>query len=70
MQAAKHPKPKLTSKNRVNVRTIAGWNMQRGWWPAESAANREAVTPSDKQERKCSASKARSVLQEAGIDKN
>ena len=44
--------------------------MQRGWWPAESAASREAVTPSSKQEQKCSASKARSLLQEAGRDKN
>ena len=39
--------------------------MQRGWWPAESAASREAATPSGKQERKCSASKARSVLQKS-----
>ena len=70
MQAAKHPKPKLTSKNRVNVRTNAGWNMQRGWWLAELAASREAFTPSSKQERKCSASKACSVLQEADRDKN
>ena len=34
------------------------------------AASREAVTPSGKQERKCSASKTCSVLQEADRDKN
>ena len=32
-----------------------GWNMQRGWWPAESSASSEAATPSGKQGRKCKA---------------
>ena len=29
--------------------------MQRGWWPAESAATSEAATPSGKQGHKCKA---------------
>ena len=45
---------------------MGGWNMQRGWWPTESVASREAATSSGKQERKCSTSKACSVLQESG----
>ena len=40
---------------RVHVCSQGGWNMQRGWWPAESAATSEAATPSGKQGRKCKA---------------